>query len=206
LIQLYTAASGNGHRATIMLEECGLPYKAHFIEVGPSAKKPAEFLRINPAGTVPVIVDPDGPGGRPITIVQSGAILLYLAEKSRKFIPQDPIARINVLQWTMLVLTDIAPTGTAVYFSATRLAFAGREAAGFWEIQFINLLGTCDRQLALSKYLAGDEVTVADLALLPVVAGRRKLIDGSEGLDHVKRWMFEMIGRPAVAKALAAAT
>lgn len=201
MIELYTAATGNGRRATIMLEECGLAYNAHKIEFGKGAKKPPEFLKLNPLGTVPVIVDPEGPGKRPITLLQSGAILLYLAEKTGKFLPSDPAKRPLVFQWLMQAVTDVAPTSTGIFLASVLLPEKLPSTTAFFESRFIDYCRVCDKRLGEAEYLAG-ELSVADLALFPVVAGRQALIDKAEGLGNLKRWASALGARPAIQRAL----
>src|SRR5438067_13336755 len=108
MIDLFTSATGNGRRAAVMLEECGLPYKAHKIDLTKGDNKQPQFLKMNPAGAIPVIVDHEGPGGKSIIVSQSGAILLYLAEKTGKFMPKDPAKRAHAYQWFMQAATDVA--------------------------------------------------------------------------------------------------
>jgi GST-like protein len=206
MIDLYTAATGNGRRATIMLEECGLQYRAHKIEIGAGAAKPIEFLKINPEGTVPMIVDPDGPAGRPISLRQSSAILIYLAEKTGTLLPGDPSLRPAMLEWMMLAITDLVAANTAMYQTMTEFSTADAGVAVFFRNQLIKFLRICDRRLGASKYLAGAEITIADVALFPVLISRRAVIDGTAGLENLKRWGAEIAARPAVQRALAIAT
>ena len=203
MIELYTAGTGNGRRAAIMLEECKLAYKTHLIEIGKDANKPADFLKINPQGTIPVIVDPPGPGRKTATIVrQSGAILLYLAEKTGKFMPKASGARALTLQWMMAALTDVAPTSTAIFLSTMVMPMKVPAVVGFFENRFIDQCKTFDERLGEVKFLAGDEITVADFALFPIIVGRQALLDKSAGLGKLKRWAAELAQRPATAKAL----
>jgi len=121
MIELYTAQSSNGQRAAIALEECGLPYRVHKLELMQGEQRTPEFLALNPAGAIPVIVDPDGPGGAPLTLSQSGAIALYAAEKTGKFLPRDPARRAQALQWLMYGVSDVASASMMVFFESVLL-------------------------------------------------------------------------------------
>jgi GSH-dependent disulfide-bond oxidoreductase len=203
MIQLYTAGTGNGRRATIMLEECKLAYKAHIIEFGKGANKPAEFLKINPQGTIPVIVDPPGMGRKTATTIkQSGAILFYLAEKAGKFMPKAAAARALATEWTMAALTDLSPTSTAIFLSTVVMPNKVPSVVGFFESRFIEQCRVFDERLGEAEYLAGDEVSIADFALYPVIFGRQALVDKTAGLQNLKRWAAKIGQRPATAAAL----
>ena len=202
MIKLYTAGTGNGRRASVMLEECGLPYTTHKLDLAKGEQRTPDFLKINPAGTIPAIVDDSS--GKPTPLAQSGAILLYLAEKTGKFLPKDPAKKARALQWFMQVATDIAPASSTIFYMTQKAPDKTPGNQQFVEGRFIDMMKTCDGQLAKSKYLAGDEVTVADLALIPVVDGRKELMAKTPGLDNVKRWAAEMLARPGVKKGLAA--
>jgi GST-like protein len=115
MIDLYTSSTGNGRRATLALEECGLPYRVHKLDLAKGDTKNADFLKINPAGAIPAIVDPQGPGGKPLTLAQSGAIVLYAAEKSGKLLPKDPAKRAEAFYWFMQATTDVAPTSSTIF-------------------------------------------------------------------------------------------
>ncbi|MGQ0676148.1 MAG: glutathione S-transferase family protein, partial [Rhodospirillales bacterium] len=203
MIHLYTAGTGNGRRASVMLEECGLQYAAHKLDLMKGEQKQPDYLKINPAGAIPAIVDHQGPGGKKVTLAQSGAIVLYLAEKTGKFLPKDPAKKAEALQWFMAVSTDVAPASSAIFYMTSMAPDKTDANKQFLETRFANLLKTCDARLARSKYLAGDEVTVADLALIPVIDARKELVAKTPGLDHLKRWAAEMTARPGVKKGLA---
>ncbi|MBI3709013.1 MAG: glutathione S-transferase N-terminal domain-containing protein, partial [Proteobacteria bacterium] len=137
MIDLYTAATGNGRRAAVMLEECGLPYRAHAVDLAKGGGKTPDFLKLNPMGAIPVIVDKDGPGGRALTLSQSGAILIYLAEKSGKFLPKDAAKRADALQWLMHVMSDQQPTSSAMFY-VSQLPDKPVSAAGLFEGRLVN--------------------------------------------------------------------
>ena len=204
MIHLYTAGTGNGRRASVMLEECGLKYAAHKLDLMKGEQKKPEYLAINPTGAIPAIVDEEGPGGKKVTLAQSGAILLYLAEKTGKFLPKDPARKAEALQWFMAVATDVAPASSAIFYMTQRAPDKTEGNKQFLEGRFLDMLKTCDAQLKKSKYLAGDEVTVADLALIPVIDARKDMLAKAPGLDNLKRWAAAMNARPGVQKGLAA--
>jgi len=200
MIHLYTAGTGNGRRASVMLEECGLPYTTHKLDLAKGEQKKPEYLAINPVGAIPAIVD----DATKTTLAQSGAILLYLAEKTGKFLPKDAAKKAEALQWFMQVSTDIAPGSSAIFYMTNAAPDKTPGNQEFLEKRLLNMLQHCDNKLAKSKYLAGDEVTVADLALIPVIDGRKALLDKAPGLANLKRWAEEMMARPGVQKGLAA--
>ena len=202
MIDLYAAGTSNGMRARIALEECGLPYKLNPIDLAKGENKTPQFLAMNPNGQIPVIVDHDGPGGKPVTLSQSTAILLYCAEKSGKFLPKDPAARVAMLQALMSASTDVTPLFgalTAVVrakesHAPTVQAFKDR-LRGFFKVW--------DDTLAGRKYAAGSEVTVADLSLLAgYLRTKGAYAELLEGLPNLARWADEMSARPAVQRAI----
>jgi len=203
MIDLYTASTGNGRRAIIALEECGLAYRVHKLDLAKGEAKTPEFLKINPAAAIPAIVDADGPGGKPISIAQSGAIVLYCAEKSGKLIPKDPAKRAEAYQWFMQAATDVAPTSSNIFYISTHVPVKDPANTGYFEQKLLTLLGVVDKQLAGRDYIAG-EISIADIALYPVVAGRKALVDAAPGLANIKAWAARMAARPGVAKAIAA--
>lgn len=204
MIDFYTTSvvAPVAERVAIMLEECGLDYSAHEIEVGGGAKKPPEFLKVNPRGTIPVLVDRSGPGERPIVITQAGAILLYLAEKTGKFLPKELDRRTVVHQWLMSVLTDAQPTSMAAYLAETAIPEKAPVVVSFFEASFVELCKLFDDRLAQAPWLAGSEVSIADIALIPTIEYRRPLIDRAGGLANLKRWAADMGARPAVRRIL----
>ncbi len=204
MIHLYTAGTGNGRRASVMLEECGLAYQTHKLDLAKGEQKKPEYLAVNPAGAIPAIVDDTGPSGAKTTLAQSGAILLYLAEKTGKFLPKDPARKAEALQWFMQVSTDVAPASSTIFYMTSVAPDKTPANQKFLESRLLALLQHCDNKLAKSKYLAGDEVTIADLALIPVIDARKALIDQAPGLANLKRWAAEMMARPGVKKGLSA--
>jgi len=202
MIDLYAAGTSNGMRARIALEECGLAYTLHPIDLTKGENKTAAFLAMNPNAQIPVIVDRDGPGGKPLTLSQSTAILLYAAEKSGKFLPKDPAARAAMLQALMNASTDITPL-----FGTVNACMRAKEPHAPTTQMFKDRLRAFfkvwDDKLATSRYAAGDEVTVADLSLLAGwLRTKGALPELVENLPNLARWGAEMSARPAVQRAL----
>jgi GSH-dependent disulfide-bond oxidoreductase len=202
MIDLYAAGTSNGMRARIALEECGLPYKLNFIDLSKGENRTPQFLAMNPNGQIPVIVDHDGPGGKPVTLSQSTAILLYCAEKSGKFLPKDPAARPAVLQALMSASTDVTP----VFGALTGMANAKpphEPSVQTFKDRLRNLFKVWDDQLGKRKYAGGGEITVADLSLY---AGywRTKGAQPAllEGFPNLAKWAEEMAARPAIQRAI----
>jgi GST-like protein len=201
VIDLYLAPTANGLRASVALEECALPYRAHRIDLTKGEQRSAEFLKLNPAGQIPVLVDQDGPGGKPLTLAQSGAIILYCAEKTGKLLPKDPAARASALQWFMMGGTDVAAASGAI-FQLEMVASEKNEAiTNHFRKRLLAFFAVCDRQLQGRDYLAG-EVGVADLMLYPNYALRKALIDEAGGYANLHRWGAAMGARPAVQKGM----
>ncbi|NQW08302.1 MAG: glutathione S-transferase N-terminal domain-containing protein [Alphaproteobacteria bacterium] len=202
MIDLYTAGTGNGRRPALMLEECGLAYTPHKLDLTKGESHTPAYHKINPVGAIPAIVDHDGPGGQVVSLAQSGAILMYLADKTGRFLPTDPVARAGHLQWTMFALTDIAPTSGAIFYASSKLE--DKAAAHLFEERLLGFLGHADRRLGEVEYLAGD-YGLADMALYPVYDGRRALVDAKGGLSNLKRWADTVGARPAIQRGMAVA-
>lgn len=203
MIDLYTAATGNGRRPAVMLEECGLPYKLHKIDLAKGEQKKPDFLTLNPAGAIPVIVDRDGPGGQKLVISQSAAILLYLAEKTGKFLPRDAAKRALTYQWLMHVMAD-QPATSATLFPIANLPDKPASAIALLEDKLVAYFRLADRRLGEAEYLAG-ELTIADLALYPLVDRRREIIAKASRLTHLERWMAALAARSGVSHGMKAA-
>ena len=201
MIDLYTAATGNGLRAAIVLAESGLPHRIHKIDLGKGEQKTPEFLARNPAGAIPVLVDSEGPGGKALTLSQSGAIALYLAEKSGKFLPKDASRRALALQWFMQATTDVGPGSSMIFMSGGALPDKSPANTAFFETRLLGFLRHCDRQLGGQDFLAG-EFSLADLALYPVVASRKALVDKAGDLPNLARWAAAMAARPGVQRGM----
>lgn len=202
MIDLYTAATGNGRRAAIALAEAGLPFKTHKLEFGPAGTKSAAYLKINPLGAIPAIVDPDGPGGKPVTLTQSGAILLYAAEKSGRLLPKDAVGRALAMQWFMHALHDVAGASGTLFAASGAMPDQSPGITKFFEDRLAKHLAHADARLGGSEYLAGT-LSVADLALYPVYAGRKALADAN-GLENLARWAAGLAARPGVQQGMQA--
>jgi GSH-dependent disulfide-bond oxidoreductase len=203
MIELYTAGTGNGQRAAIALEETGLRYRAHKLDFAKNEHRSPEYLKINPAGAIPAIIDPEGPGGKPITLAQSSAILLYCAEKTGTLIPKDPAARARAMQWLMQAVTDCGPTSSAIFAAMNRVPEKSAANTEFLEQRLLGYLAVADGQLEGKDWVAG-ELSVADLALYPVFRSRKALVDKAPGLANLKRWGAALAARPTIQRAIAA--
>ncbi len=203
-IDLYTFQTSNGQRAAIMLEECDFPYRVHKIDLFKNEQQNPEYLALNPIGAIPTIVDPDGPGGKPLTLTQSGAIALYLAEKAGRFMPSDPLRRIVALQWLMYGLTDCAPASANLFLLGVRAPEKSQPNLDWLGERMVRYFRVADGRLAGRDYLA-DELSVADFALYPVYAVRKAKLDEAGELPNLARWGAALAARPGVAKGMVAA-
>ncbi|MGF1608145.1 MAG: glutathione S-transferase N-terminal domain-containing protein [Kiloniellales bacterium] len=198
MIELYTWPTPNGHKIHIMLEEPGLPYRVHPINIGAGDQFEPAFLKISPNNKMPAIVDPDGPGGQPLSLFESGAILIYLAEKSGQFLPAEPRQRYSTIQWLMWQMGSIGPMlGQAHHFlqyAPEKLPYAMKRYAN----EAKRLYAVADKRLGETRFLAGHDYTIADMAAWPWM--RRPERQGVERDDYpnFKRWFDEIAARPAV--------
>lgn len=208
-LQLYSLPTPNGVKVSIMLEELGLPYEPHTINIGQNETWTPEFLSLNPNGKIPAIIDPDGPGGKSLALFESGAILLYLAEKTGKFLPQDPIKRYETIQWVFFQMAAVGPMfGQLGFFHK----FAGREIEDKrplerYRAESKRLLGVLETRLEGRQWIMGDEYTIADISLLGWVRnlvgfyGAGELVE-YETLKNVPAWLERGLARPAVQRGL----
>jgi GSH-dependent disulfide-bond oxidoreductase len=202
MIDLYAAGTSNGIRARIALEECGLAYKLHPIALEKGENKTPQFMALNPNAQIPVIVDHEGPGGKPVTVSQSSAILVYAAEKTGKFIPKDAAARPAFWQALMSASTDMTPTLGAV-FQIVRSKEPHGPSADLFKGRWKQYLKVWDERLGKQKYAAGSEVTIADFSLYASYARAKGAIpELCEGFPNAARWAAEMASRPAIQRAL----
>ena len=202
MIDLYTWSTSNGRKASIMLEELGADYTVHPIHIGKGDQFAPDYLAINPNGKIPAIVDSDGPGGAPIAVFESGAILIYLAEKSGRFLPTEPVARMEVIQWLMFQMGGIGPMfGQVHHFlrAAKEQVPYGIERYG---TEVRRLYGVLDRRLDGRDHLAGDGYSIADIATYPwVVRHEWQQVDLAD-FPNVKRWFDALGARPAVERGM----
>jgi GST-like protein len=206
MIELYAMGSPNVVKVFIALEELRLPYNTHIVDVFAGKQFDPGFVRLNPNAKVPVIIDSEGPGGKPITIFESGAILIYLAEKAGQLLPKDGAARYESLKWLMVQLTGQGPmSGQLVHF--VRFAPPGNDYPhARYKTQVRNVYKALDARLGECRYLGGDAYTLADIATFPWTRIAETVSKGiTADLPHLKRWLDEMAARPAVQRAVAAA-
>ena len=206
MIDLYAMGSPNVVKIYIALEEMGLPYKIHPVDVFAEGQFSAEFLKLNPNAKVPVIVDSDGPGGKPYTVFESGAILQYLADKSGKFLAKDGAARYDALQWMMVQMTTIGPMwGQYVHF--WRFAPKGNDySLDRYRTQVRKTLDVVEQRLGEAAYLGGSEYSIADIATFPWLRVAGMFLGKGVEAEYPKimAWVAGIAARPAVVKALAA--
>jgi GST-like protein len=202
MITLYTWGTPNGRKISIALEELGLPYEVRKIDIGRDEQFSPEFLALNPNHKIPVIIDPDGPDGAPITLVESGAILIYLAEKCGRLLPATPRARYEALQWLMFQMGGIGPMlGQAHHFlrfAPDKIPYAierySREAA--------RLYGVLETRLSGHDWLAGDDYSIADIATFPWAARHEWQRIDLARYPAVRRWFDAVAARPAVQRGM----
>jgi GST-like protein len=208
-LQLYSWPTPNGVKVSIALEEIGLPYEPHVVNIGKNESWTPEFLTLNPNGKIPAIIDPDGPDGRPLALFESGAILLYLAEKTGKLLPADPSGRYETIQWVMFQMGGVGPMfGQLGFFHK----FAGREYEDKrplerYRAESQRLLGVLETRLAGRDWIMGDYYTIADISLIGWVRnligfyGARELVE-FDRLKTVPAWLERGLARPAVQRGL----
>ncbi len=208
-IQLYSMPTPNGVKVSIMLEELGLPYEAHRIDFGREDQKSAAFLSLNPNGKIPAMIDPQGPGDRPFGLFESGAILLYLADKTGRCVPIDPAGRWRAIQWVMFQMGGVGPMfGQLGFFHK----FAGKDyedkrPRDRYAAEATRLLGVMDRALEGRDWFLGDEYSIADISMLGWVNGLVGFYGAGDlvGFDryrNVRAWLDLGLARPAVQRGL----
>jgi GSH-dependent disulfide-bond oxidoreductase len=208
-LQLYSTSTPNGVKVSILLEELGLPYEPHAVNIGQNETWNPEFLSLNPNGKIPAIIDPDGPGGKPLGLFESGAILIYLAEKTGKFLPADPALRIETIQWVMFQMAAVGPMfGQLGFF----FKFAGKDYEDKrpferYRAESKRLLGVLETRLDGRTWIMGEDYTIADIALVGWVRnlvgfyGAREIVE-FDSLTHVPAWLERCLARPAVQRGL----
>lgn len=209
LLQLYSLPTPNGVKVSIMLEEIGLPYEVHLVDFGKDDQKTTEFLSLNPNGKIPAILDPNGPGGRPLPLFESGAILQYLAEKTGKLLPQDAARRYQTIQWVHFQMGGIGPMFGQVGFFHK---FAGKDfedkrPRDRYVSEAKRLLGVMETHLAARQWFMDDDYTIADISMLGWVRnlvgfyGAGDLVEFTQ-FKSVAAWLERGLARPAVERGL----
>jgi GST-like protein len=198
MIEVYSWPTPNGHKVHVMLEECALPYKAIPVDIGKGDQFRSDFLAISPNNKIPAIVDPDGPDGKPISLFESGAILVYLAAKTGRFMPESIRDKYEVLQWLMFQMGSVGPMlGQAHHFriyAPEKLPYAIERYTN----EAKRLYGVMNKRLARSKYLGGPVYSIADIAVFPWLRSWRNQGIDWDDYPHLKGWFDEIAGRPAV--------
>lgn len=204
MIELYTWSTPNGHKLHIMLEETGLAYKLNLVDIRRGDQFKADFMRISPNSKIPALVDSEGPDGKPLALAESGAMLIYLADKSGRFLPESTRVRMTVLQWLMFQMAHIGPMlGQAHHFNKyapKRVPYAIER----YSKEANRLYGVLERRLGESAYLGGDDYTIADIATFPWL--RNPADQGVDMSDYpnVQAWFDQIAQRPAVERGLRA--
>ena len=203
MIDLYALTSPNVQKIFIMLEECELPYNVKTVDVWKSEQFTPEFTQINPLQKVPAIVDSEGPGGKPYTVIESGAILMYLADKSGKFVPKDKLAWFEVMQWLMVQMANVGPMcGQLVHFS--KFAGPGQDYGHSRYRTMVNkIFDVYEQRLATRPYVAGDDYSIADIAAFPWLRNVELLAIDLSARPHLKAWVDKLNARDAVKRAYA---
>jgi GSH-dependent disulfide-bond oxidoreductase len=208
-LQLYSVPTPNGIKVAVMLEETGLPYEPHFVRLDDNEQMSAEFLSLNPNNKIPAILDPNGPGSKPLPLFESGAILIYLADKTGKLLPQEGAGRYETIQWLMFQMGGVGPMfGQIGFFNK----FAGKDyedkrPRDRYVAESKRLLAVLDRRLAERAWIMGDAYTIADIALFPWVRMLTGFYEASElvgmvDFPHVVRTLAAFLARPAVERGI----
>jgi GSH-dependent disulfide-bond oxidoreductase len=198
MIDVYTWATPNGHKVHIMLEECGLPYNVHAVNIGAGDQFKPEFLAISPNNKIPAIVDSEGPDGRPFSLFESGAILVYLAAKTGKFMPKADRKKYEVLEWLMFQMGGVGPMLGQNHHFRTYAPEKLPYAIDRYTNEAKRLYGVIDRRLAKSQWLGCDEYSVADIATWPWLRNWKNQGIVLDDYPHLKAWFDKMEARPAV--------
>jgi len=198
MIDVYSWATPNGHKIHIMLEECRLAYRAIPVNIGAGDQFTPEFLKISPNNKIPAITDPDGPGGKPISLFESGAILLYLASKTGKFLPKTDRQKFDMLQWLMFQMGGVGPMLGQTHHFRIYAPEKIEYAINRYSNEAKRLYGVMDKQLSTHKFIAGNSYTIADIAIFPWLRSWQN--QGIDWVDypHLKKWFDTISQRPAV--------
>ncbi len=203
MIEVYSWATPNGHKVHVMLEECGLPYRAIAVDIGAGDQFKPEFLAISPNNKVPAIVDPDGPDGEPISLFESGAILLYLAAKTGRFMPADTRGKYAVLQWLMFQMGGVGPMLGQNHHFRIYAPEVVPYAVERYTQEARRLYGVMERQVAQHAYIAGAEYSIADIAIFPWLRNWQNQGIAWADFPHLKAWFDGIAARPAVQRGVA---
>ena len=201
MIDLYMWGTANGLRASVALAESGLEHRIHKVDLTKGEQKKPEFLALNPAGQIPVMVDADGPGGARLVLAQSGAIVLYVAEKSGKFLPKDGARRAAAQQWFMMGASDIAGTSGTLFLLENLAPEKSAKNAEFFKDRLVKMFSLLDQRLSGREFVA-DELSIADLMLYPNYSLRKPLLDAAGSYANLNRWGAMMAARPGVQKGM----
>ena len=208
-IQLYSLATPNGVKVSIMLEETGLPYEPHLVSFDTNDQKSPEFLSLNPYGKIPAILDPNGPGGKPLALFESGAILIYLAEKAEQFLPKDAADRYETIQWLMFQMASVGPMfgQLGFFFKYAGRDFEDKRPRDRYVAESKRLLGVLNERLANRIWMMGDACTIADMAIFPWVRNLLEFYEAGELVGmaeypNVTRALAAFVARPAVVRGL----
>jgi GST-like protein len=199
MIEFYGLTSPNVQKIFIMLEETGLPYQFKPVDVWAGANYAPEFAKLNPNRKIPVIVDRDGPGGKPYTVFESGAILMYLAEKAGKFMPRDTAKKYDVIQWLMIQVANIGPAfGNFTHFSLFAPKPGNEYSFSRYKSEMLRLYELLETRLGQTRYLGGDEYSIADIATFPWTRQHESQGVKINEMPNFKRWFEELSARPAI--------
>ena len=201
-IDLYTWKTSNGKKATIMMEECELEYKIHPIDISTDIQFSEDFVKVNPNSKIPAIVDPDGPNGRPFTVIESGAILMYLAEKTGLFLPAEMQRKYEVIQWVMFQMGGIGPIFGQVHHFKRAAKKKVPYAINRYFKECRRLYGVLDSRLEGREYIANNEVSIADFCTVPWVFRHDWQEIDLDEFTNVKRWYDNMMQRPALTRGM----
>ncbi len=209
-LQLYSLPTPNGVKVSVMLEETGLTYEPHLVSFDTNEQLSAEFRSLNPYGKIPAILDPNGPGGKPLALFESGAILMYLADKTGQFLPRDPAARYETIQWLMFQVGGVGPLfGQVGFFNKfAGMDYEDKRPRERYVAESRRLLGVLEARLTTRAWISGDDYSIADIAVFPWV---RNLIGfyeagnlvGITDFPHVTRALDRFLARPAAGRGLA---
>lgn len=205
MIDFYGYGTANGHKVALMLEETGLPYRFHYVDMAKGGHAAPDFLKINPIGKIPAIVDHDGPGGKPISVFETLVIAQYLAEKSGKLMPQDFATRTVAAEWATHLTANLAPAFSAQFYMTSRLKGDNSTALEYYVSQIHRCIRPIEARLGAQPYMTGADYSYVDVLLYPMMAvsGMRLADGGLDPYPAVKAWMARVGQRPGIQKGMA---